>query len=434
MSVFPNLPLVICLLGRTQSSATQLLQNRGVRDIAECMASRKLPLAGRVSHFLPNWQAITEDEWVLSTVRVGHRIEFLRLPYQRSKPPQLSFTEKEEECMQAEIQSMLDKQAISVTGEAAESFYSQMFLVPNKDGRKRPVINLERLNQSVKTEHFKMEGIRMLKDLLRAGDWMAKIDLKDAYFMIPIAQEDRDFLKLHWKDQTYQFNCLLFGLSSAPWVFTKTTRQVVAALREIGLRLIIYIDDILVMAETESLLKDHVTAVVYLLENLGFVVNHPKSELDPSQEIKFLGFTVNSKTMELNLPGEKIKKIRAEASKVLQSDTVSALALSLLIGKMNAATQAIPMAPLYYRNLQTCLREALQEDQSYSSTTVLRKEAREELEWWSNHFTQWNGRSLIAHNSSLTIETDASKNGGGLCAMESARADPGSAAGDSPHG
>ena len=135
----------------------------------------------------------------------------------------------------------------------------------------------------------------------------------------------------------------------------------------------------------------------------GVCGNHPKSELDPSQEIEFLGFTVNSKTMELKLPGEKIKKIRAEAGKVLQSDTVSALALSWLIGKMNAATQAIPMAPLYYRNLQTCLREVLQEDQSYSSTTVLTKEAREELEWWRDHFTQWNGQSLIAHNSSLTM-------------------------------
>ena len=57
-----------------------------------------------------------------------------------------------------------------------------------------------------------------------------------------------------------------------------------AALQEIGLRLIIYIDDILVMAETESLFEDHVKAVVYLQENLGFVINHPKSELDPSQD------------------------------------------------------------------------------------------------------------------------------------------------------
>lgn len=49
---------------------------------------------------------------------------------------------------------------------------------------------------------------------------MAKINLKDAYVMIPITQEDRDFLKSQWKDQMYQFNCLLFRLSSALWVFT----------------------------------------------------------------------------------------------------------------------------------------------------------------------------------------------------------------------
>ena len=70
----------------------------------------------------------------------------------------------------------------------------------------------------MKTEHFKMEGIHMLKDILRAGDY-----LKDAYFMIPIAQEDRDFLKCQWNDQIDQFNCLPFGLSSAPWVFTNIT-------------------------------------------------------------------------------------------------------------------------------------------------------------------------------------------------------------------
>jgi hypothetical protein len=66
-----------------------------------------------------------------------------------------------------------------------------------------------------------------------------------------------------------------------------------ATLQEVGLRVIVFIDDILVMAETESLLKDNITEVVYLLENLGVVVNHPKSELTPTQEIEFLGFTVN---------------------------------------------------------------------------------------------------------------------------------------------
>ena len=41
----------------------------------------------------------------------------------------------------------------------------------------------------------------------------------------------------------YQFNCLPFSLSSAPWVFTKTLKPVIALLRELGVRLIAYIDD-----------------------------------------------------------------------------------------------------------------------------------------------------------------------------------------------
>lgn len=48
--------------------------------------------------------------------------------------------------------------------------------------------------------------------------------------------------------------------------------------------MIIYINDILVIAETKSLMKDYATAVVHLLDGLGFIINHPKSELSPTQE------------------------------------------------------------------------------------------------------------------------------------------------------
>ena len=48
--------------------------------------------------------------------------------------------------------------------------------------------------------------------------------MKDAYFMIPIAWEDQEF---QWKDSSYQFNCLPFGLSLAPWVFTKTRMSLI---------------------------------------------------------------------------------------------------------------------------------------------------------------------------------------------------------------
>ena len=164
---------------------------------------------------------------------------------------------------------------------------SSIFLVPKKDGGYRPIINLKRLNEFVPHHHFKMEGIHMLKDLLIKGDFMAKIDLKDAYFAVPISEPDKKHLRFRWKGQMYQFNCLPFGLSCAPWVFTKITKAVAAVLREMGVRIIIYIDDKLIMAESETLLRDHVQGVVYLLENLGFVINSPKSVLDPKRTMEF---------------------------------------------------------------------------------------------------------------------------------------------------
>ena len=114
----------------------------------------------------------------------------------------------------------------------------------------------------------------MLKDLLRPGDWLAKVDLKGAYFTIPIHHDHRAFLRFQHVDRVFQFTCLQFNLSSAPWVFTKTLRPAIALLRELGLRLIIYIDNILATGMSKELLRDQVQGLIYLLESLGYVVNY----------------------------------------------------------------------------------------------------------------------------------------------------------------
>ncbi len=71
------------------------------------------------------------------------------------------------------------------------------------------------------------------------------------------------------------------------------------------------------------------------------------------------------------------------------------------------------MAPLFYCNLQSCLREALKDSQDYRSTAHLTLEVKEELHWLIEHITNWNGQSLIFHNEPITIETDASTLGWG---------------------
>ena len=128
-------------------------------------------------------------------------------------PKELSFLKEEILNLTKEVQNMVDKNAISRACKKQEGFQSQLFMVPKKDGGQRP-INLKKFNSFVQTEHFKMEGIQMLKDLLKPGDWMTKVDLKDAYFMIPVATDHRKLLQFKWLRETYQFNCLPFGLSA----------------------------------------------------------------------------------------------------------------------------------------------------------------------------------------------------------------------------
>ena len=76
---------------------------------------------------------------------------------------------------------------------------------------------------------------------------MVSIDLKDAYLSVPVTQEDRHFLRFMWDGTLYEFQCLPFGLSSAPRVFTKLLKPVVALLRRRGIRCILFLDDMLIM-------------------------------------------------------------------------------------------------------------------------------------------------------------------------------------------
>ena len=74
---------------------------------------------------------------------------------------------------------------------------------------------------SVDVSHFRMETIQSVLLSVRQGDWMASIDLQEAYLQVPVHQESRRFLRFVAHGRTYQFKALCFGLSTAPQVFTR---------------------------------------------------------------------------------------------------------------------------------------------------------------------------------------------------------------------
>lgn len=97
-----------------------------------------------------------------------------------------------------------------------------------------------------------MEGLVSVSQLIKKGDWMTKLDLKDAYLTVPVLKTQWKFVRFIWRSTVFQFKCLPFGLSSAPRTFTKLLKPVITFLRKEGIRLIVYLDDILIVGESQA--------------------------------------------------------------------------------------------------------------------------------------------------------------------------------------
>ena len=79
------------------------------------------------------------------------------------------------------------------------------------------------------------------------------LDLKDAYLTVPMNHQYWKFLRFVWKGTMFKFKTLPFGLATAPITFTKLLHLVAALLCSQGIRLLIYLDDILLAAQTSDM-------------------------------------------------------------------------------------------------------------------------------------------------------------------------------------
>ena len=120
-----------------------------------------------------------------------------------------------------EVQKLLDKGVITKASTRAGQILSSIFLRPKKDGSNRLIFNLKRFNESVSHYHFKMDSLSTITKFVTKNCLMASVDMKDAYYSIPIKPSDRKYLRFMWEGNIYEFSCLPNGLSCAPRIFSK---------------------------------------------------------------------------------------------------------------------------------------------------------------------------------------------------------------------
>ena len=152
-------------------------------------------------------------------------------------------------------------------------------------------------------------------------------------------------------------------------------KPVIAFLRATGIRLLIFLDDILIMASSHELAMQHADLVIQVLTSLGFVINFPKSILIPSKVLPYLVFEVNSDLMKFFLP--RGKQFALEF--MFQVSTASCVACFL--GLCQSTMSAILETPLHIRAIQRDLIKAIGPHGSYKIRVTLSQEAINDLQW-----------------------------------------------------
>lgn len=203
------------------------------------------------------------------------------------------------------VNSLLEQKAILPCQHTKNEFISSFFLRKKPNGKYRFILNLQGLNKFVDPPHFKIEDLRSVQNLLFKNYYMTSIDLKDAYFLIPVHKKFKKYLRFQFENQLYEFSSLPFGLSTAPYVFTKTLKPVIHHLRSMGITLVIYLDDILIIGKTKEICSKNTKIAIEVLTKLGFIINNEKSVLIPSQTCRYLGFILDSRALTISLPKEK---------------------------------------------------------------------------------------------------------------------------------
>ena len=148
--------------------------------------------------------------------------------------------------------------ATRVIHEIPDAVYvSRLFTVPKDVTDVRPIIDLSTMNTFIDTPSTRMEHLESTTRILQEPSWAAKVDIKDAFWAVMIAIRFRKYFCFWINGTMWMFKRMPFGLTTAPWIFTRLMRVIKKFLRKRGVRINSFIDDFILWAPTWTQAKLH---------------------------------------------------------------------------------------------------------------------------------------------------------------------------------
>jgi len=352
----------------------------------------------------------TIREWIINGIPIEFKPDF-RLPRFNKKDYNQKFRRDEFNFLQQEIHSLLESGVIEKCAYKP-TWVSPLKCVPKKNGGFRLVTNLFELNQYIIAPKFQYENVNSIGDIILPSDQLATLDLKNGFFHVKVHEQYRDYLGFRFQNNYYRWAVCPFGMSSSPYYFNKILRAVTTFFRENSIRHVLYVDDILILAQ-DSLINEHISFVIQSLEELGFCINYEKCSLIPETRCDYIGYEINSLgpggTPWLSIQPAKIRKLKKDIRRCLFKGCIQARFLAKICGQAIVMSKAVLPGKLKLRYLYALLATK----KSWSDILNLTDKAVSQLNWWLEHLDSWNGSPLTKRSVDGQIWTDSSDTGWG---------------------
>lgn len=265
------------------------------------------------------------------------------------------------------------------------------------------------LNKFVRKDKVTFEDWKIALQYFEKGYYMFKFDLKSGYHHIDICAAQQTFLGFSWNNIFYVFTVLPFGLSSAPYIFTKCLRPMVRYWRQSGVNIVLYLDDGLGLAKSYEKGVSDSLFVKQSLENAGFLVNSEKSVFQPCQTLEWLGMLWNTKMFCLSIPERCVQDCKSTLADIFHRlPKITARQLAQFTGKV------ISMGPVIGNISRLMTRKCYEVIESrFAWDSLIRfdssHEFLQELLFWSKNLETYNCRFMKEYSKSFVILcTDAS--------------------------
>ena len=201
-----------------------------------------------------------------------------------------------------------------------------------------------------------METPATIRTSLQQGGWVTSIDFKDAYFHIPIQEQSRKYLRFHLEGRTYQFKALHFSLSTAPLEFTVVAKEVKLMAIHRGIRIHQYLDDWLVRATSHQVCLQHTQDLLKVCQELGWLVNLEKSELEPKQIFNFVGYQFDLKAGRVRPTLDLWQNLQDKILEMQSQPVCPVRQFMSLIGLLTATEKQVHLGVLHMRPIQWHLK------------------------------------------------------------------------------